>query len=522
MNTSASDFPIDQTPALPRERVWPALTVGPLLAVTADFLFWRQDWGVSVGLYFCLAALTVFALRARPRRRRLPGIACGLLFIAALATVLETSLTNCVVLLALLMVIVGESAYAGVIGTAWARWSEALWGWLCAVGRWPWLFGRLAVTALVRVGLSATSAETVRRSLQAFVPAACLGLVFLVVFQAGNAVFRQICHGIYTAAMRWVENLDLSIGHLAFLLIVSTAALALVVPRAAGRQARFWTRQWQPVQRADRAVAIWQGRSILFVLNALFFAVNTIDVCYLWQKGALPAGVSYSEFVHTGVYSLIFATLLSALVLAVLFQQTAEVTHARGMKVLAYLWVAQNVVLIAGVFLRLKLYVDAYQLSALRVYVGFFLVLVMTGYGLLTWHIRHDGSLNRLIFHNVLAIFALFFVVQFLDVAGFVARFNVAQWRRDHERTLDLDYLESLGPGGWRALCSLAADEEEPMPAVVRHAKGRVARLNVSELERRGRANWRSFQFREDRAGREVIKTAWKYYAVPEPLGSER
>ena len=143
----------------------------------------------------------------------------------------------------------------------------------------------------------------------------------------------------------------------------------------------------------------------------------------------LPEGVTLSEFVHSGVSSLIFATLLSAVVLTTMFQQSIEIVRSRGLKALALLWIVQNLVLIAGVFRRLSLYVEGYQLSEQRIYVGCFLLLVTTGFGLLAWHVARDGSLRTLIFRNVLAIFALFFVLQFPDVAGYVARSNVNQWR---------------------------------------------------------------------------------------------
>ena len=49
---------------------------------------------------------------------------------------------------------------------------------------------------------------------------------------------------------------------------------------------------------------------MLGALNALFFAINTIDVVYLWQRAAPPAGVlAYSllERAHpgTGRYALL-------------------------------------------------------------------------------------------------------------------------------------------------------------------------------------------------------------------------
>ena len=89
----------------------------------------------------------------------------------------------------------------------------------------------------------------------------------------------------------------------------------------------------------------------------------------------------YSEYVHEGVFSLIAAVLLSAVVLSGIFLQDSAVTGRGWLKGLAHLWILQNLVLIAGVFLRLKLYVDAYQFTVLRVYVACFLALVRSASG---------------------------------------------------------------------------------------------------------------------------------------------
>jgi hypothetical protein len=496
MNSAASEIPLDPASAKSSDRLWPALTVVPVVAWIGDYLFWRQIPGLALGLYFCRAALVVIVLHPRSVQRWRPWTAWGLMVLTAVATALETSLTNSVVLLVLLAVVVGESCYADVIGTAWARWSEAMVGWVCALGRWAWLFRRLASSTLVSMGLSKATGDIVTRSLQSIAPAACLGVIFLVVFQSGNAIFRQICTRFYTGVIEWLEAFDFSIEHLVFWFVLSTLILALVHPRKAASHARIWTRQWSRIPRPDHSVAVWQSRSILFVLNALFFTVNTIDVSYLWQHARLPEGVTPSQFVHSGVASLILATLLSAVVLATMFQQTVEVTRSRGLKALALLWIGQNLMLMAGVFLRLKLYVDAYQLSLLRIYVGCFLLLVTAGFVLLAWHIVFDGRLNALIFRNVLAVFLLFFVLQFLDVAGYVAQFNVAQWRNDRTRTLDSEYLESLGPGGWTALAAVAVANDRRTPDVM-EVRDRVRRLARAE---RHPFDWRSFQIRRAKA----------------------
>ncbi|EDY20816.1 hypothetical protein CfE428DRAFT_2013 [Chthoniobacter flavus Ellin428] len=488
-------------------RLWPALTIGPILVWLADFLFWRQTPGFTLGLYFCTVALVVFALHARPGQRWRAGIACGLMGGAAMATAFETSFTNTLVLIGLLAVVVGESCYREIAGTAWARWSEALLSWVCAPGRWPWFFGRLGSNALVSVGMSKASGDVIARALQAIAPAACLGLVFLIVFQLGNAVFKELCNRVYTGVIDWLQNFDLSFDHLLFWFALSTLMLAFLQPRKGTEKPRIWTRQWSRVGRSDRTVAIWQSRSILFVINALFFAVNTIDVSYLWWHAELPKGVTHSEFLHSGVASLTFAALLSAVVLATLFQQSTEITRARGIKALALFWIVQNLVLIAGVFLRLKLYVEAYELSTARVYVGCFLLLVTAGFVLLALHVVREGSLNRLIWHNALAVFVLFYILQFPDVGGLVAQFNVDQWRKDRSRTLDFEYLENLGPSGWPALCSVATTEDRRRGDVIA-VRQIVLKIARAEHERLAHADWRSFEIRRRAASQAVTKAA--------------
>lgn len=99
------------------------------------------------------------------------------------------------------------------------------------------------------------------------------------------------------------------------------------------------------------------------------------------------------------------------------------------MKYLAFVWIAQNFVLIAGVFQRLRLYVEASQLTEKRIYAGCFLVLVGTGFVLLALFVWKRRSFNWLAGRNAVAAFVLFFVLQFADVVSAVARYNLARWQ---------------------------------------------------------------------------------------------
>jgi hypothetical protein len=141
------------------------------------------------------------------------------------------------------------------------------------------------------------------------------------------------------------------------------------------------------------------------------------------------------------------------------------------------------------------------------VYVGCFLLLVTAGFGLLAWHIARGENVSTLIWRNVVATFILFFVIQFPDVAGWVARSNVAQWQHEPWRKLDLKYLESLGPGAWPALGELAAMPENGNSTIGR-ARETVARLAAVEGEEGTHRTWQSYQARRSLNARVLMVVA--------------
>jgi hypothetical protein len=237
------------------------------------------------------------------------------------------------------------------------------------------------------------------------------------------------------------------------------------------------------------------------MLNALFFVVNTIDVVYLWQRASLPTGVEPRTYLHEGVHSISAAAVLSAIVLSLLFQQGPAVTQSRALKTLAHLWTIQNFVLIAGVFLRLKLFVDVSLLTEKRIYVGCFLLLVATGFIFLTVHVERGAQLGRVLWRNAVATFVLFYVIQFVDVVGIAARSNVARWEKGWP--FDVHYHAGLSASAWPVLLRVARDTRRSQDAA--EARKELRRIVGEEQTRTGRSDWRSWQARRAQHARRVL-----------------
>lgn len=239
---------------------------------------------------------------------------------------------------------------------------------------------------------------------------------------------------------------------------------------------------------------VWRTAILLGAMNILFLAANGIDAAYLWMNAKLPEAVTCSQYVHAGVYNLIATVIVSAIVLTAVFHQPAEITRGRAIRGLALAWIAQNLFLVASVGLRLKLYVDAYQYSTLRVYVAFFLALVSAGFVLLTLKILLEKSLAWLIMSNAIATFALFYLVQFLNVGGWVADANVRRWAADPSaHPLDVRYLAELGPPAWPAL-ERAANGPLHLPETAEACQV-LGEIRSRERLAAEQEDWRSYQW---------------------------
>jgi hypothetical protein len=428
-------------------------------------------------------------------------VPAALLAASAAQTAVEVSLSNLIVLAALLLTLLGEAQFRA-LPTRWARLVEAQMALLRAPARWFWL-RRAVEVAMAVAPPRGTLLARPGRLVQMAAPALILGLVFALLLGAGNAVFGDWMERAGAGIRAWLAGFDLSLLRLVFWATAATLALGLLRPPRRPAAAWAWAGAIPRWTRRDAGLALWQSAGVLLVLNAMFFAVNTIDALYLWADAALPPGVGYSAFVHQGVHSLIAAVVLSGAVLALMFQQGAEVVRSRLLRWLALAWIAQNVVLIGGVCLRLWLYVEAYRLTEPRVYVGCFLLLVATGFALLALHVLRGMGLGWLLRANLAACFALFFALQFADVAGFVARFNHARWEARPERSLDLGHLAELGPSAWPVLAAVA--EQDRAPLLAADARGLLARIAAGERDRLARQDWRSAQLRRDALARWVI-----------------
>lgn len=464
-----------------------------LLVAIADWLFFDERVGASVAFFG--ATLMACLVLNRPGLAWNAGRIAGMILVggALYQSVVELNFFNFIVLGLLFSAAMADQG-AQSCNARGAVWPLALVATLGGLGRWQRFFDLMAQLRFPPFVQPIFAGRSRIRVFQILLPAVLVSIPFLLLFSSGNAVLGAHLKSALDLLEKWAENLHFpSFGRILLWAFVATASLVFLFPRISPTVASLCNKKWPTFAAgADAGVDVWRSLLILIVLNGLFFWANGLDALFLWMRAKLPANVSYSAFVHEGVFSLITTTILSAVVLAVMFQQGAEVTGKAWVKRLAVICIVQNLFLISSVGLRLKLYIEAYDLSVLRVHVGTFLAVVAVGYALMAWRIIREKSLNWMIFSNAAAVLAIFYVVQFVDVNGLVARYNTQSWLENRKKSLDVNYLCRLGPS---ALPELVRIERQAGGTSEARAAGLELNRARAAWEIR-KTDWRSWQWR--------------------------
>lgn len=224
-------------------------------------------------------------------------------------------------------------------------------------------------------------------------------LAFIGLFSLANPVFRAWVK----QALKWLPGVLLSPGEVFFWLLtgflaeVATgmllwarccARLRAYAPELAGRE--------PPAELSQLLARVATRARALF--NAVFLVQNLLDVKYLWAGAALPAGVTYATYAHRGAYPLVAIALLAGVLTVLIFSTGRSAEPGwKWPRILVYLWLGQNVFLIASSILLLGKYVFVYSLTRLRLAAAVWMLLAAAGFCFILIKIVRGKSLRWLV-----------------------------------------------------------------------------------------------------------------------------
>jgi len=342
---------------------------------------------------------------------------------------------------------------------------------------------------------------------------AALVLVFAALIVPANRVLARWTVEMFDWTWNFVSQLSFS--RALFWSVTGLGVYGLFRFRLGRR--RTWPeagpRARRPLDESARRNALTACLLSFAGLNALYLVANVVDIIYLWFSFELPAGMTLSQFAHQGAYRLIVAVVLAAATVTVFLPAgSSQLSHSKA-RALAYAFVAQNIVVLAGAARRLEFYVVDYGLTRFRVGVVLWLALVAAGFVLVAIRIRGKKPVLFLFRTNAATTLVLLATVALLDVDGLIADWNVRRYELTPARAsaperdrIDIRYLGSLEAGALPALARLvvsAAEKGEPRTS--RNARAVLGRRLAEEKARL--ESWQSWTWRRRSAVREAEKT---------------
>jgi len=461
-----------------------------ILVAVADWLFYKQPFGWSAGIYAFLLMPAI--LMFRPPMTRTQGTVWLVLAMNGLCIALVSQPGPLVVILTILCIVLLASISAkGLTANAW-RW----------VYRWETflVFGFLQMIHDLRIrsrwrkschGVP-SSGSVSRHFYHWFVPV-LLSLGFLLLFAMANPLIDWFLEVFQRNVWMTIQTLDMSLSRI--LLWCGLAALIwglLRFPKRTAKTARAAVTASRPAN-ADFLVRC------LLLFNAVFAVETWLDLVYLWGGVTLPAQMTYAEYAHRGAYPLIATALLAGLFVLATFRPGSIARTYLSARRLVYLWLVQNIFLTVSSMWRLHLYIEVYGLTRWRIAALIWMLLVTAGLLWIGCRILTGRSNGWLVSMNLITTLLVLYACCFVNFEGMIAWHNVR-----HSQKLgvpaDFQYLQSLGPESIPALNWLAS----PLQSASAADEARKSSLELQQILRRQTRNWRGWTWRRH----ELLKIA--------------
>jgi hypothetical protein len=453
-----------------------ALAVG--LAAVADHLFLEGSVGSTLGMFaLLLLAATVLVHRAvRRSRGARTAAAAALLF--ALLLVDQPSLLAWTLFW-------GAATSAALLPRATLddgrRWAVRL----------VWQGGAtLALPFRDAAKLRAARRRGARRTLGDRLPVLALpligSLVFIALFARANPLIGDMLTEVrHLFRFEGASPLRASTWLLAFFLAwsmfrPSTLRLAAASDRAG--------------PAALPGVTLASTTLSLLAFNAIFALQNGLDIAFLWSGAPLPEGMTLAQYAHRGAYPLIVTALLAGLFVLLTLRPGSPMAASGRLRRLVYLWVAQNVLLVASTMLRTFDYVEAFSLTRLRIAALIWMALVAVGLVLICYRIWRGRSGAWLVNANCAAALTVLTGCAAVDLGETAAAWNVRHTREagGTGAALDLCYLVQLGDSALLPLIDLESGRIGP---VLRDRVAWGRHVLHADLEAK-QADWRTWTVR--------------------------
>lgn len=131
----------------------------------------------------------------------------------------------------------------------------------------------------------------------------------------------------------------------------------------------------------------------MYGLSVILFFVNISDI-FVLTTNKLPSGLSHSQYVHQGFYTLIISMVLA--IVCIIFMFKGNINFSKNVSLIkkgCYLWIIQNVLLCITTLIKNLNYIASYGLTYNRLFVILCLLIIASSLYLSFLKVRKNKSL---------------------------------------------------------------------------------------------------------------------------------
>lgn len=279
-----------------------------------------------------------------------------------------------------------------------------------------------------------------------------LGILFFVLYQRSNPLFEK--------NTEWI-----SFNFISFPWIIFTAAGFFIIYGLFYHKTIVQVDLWEqslgsfnktgdPAKAIYHRVELSSGIALFSLLNLMLLVLNAGDVSTIWLNGALPKGVSQSDFVHDGVELIILSIVIAATLIMFLFRRNfSTIQGYPAIRWLVYIWILQNLIMLFSTAWRNHIYIHDYNLTHKRIGVYAWIILAMIGLILILIKVKSERSNWFLVNANFTCWLLFLTLGSTINWDVWITRYNL---RNKPITQVDFRYLFSLSDSNIPELMELA------------------------------------------------------------------
>lgn len=208
--------------------------------------------------------------------------------------------------------------------------------------------------------------------------------------------------------------------------------------------------------------------TVLFVINLVYLLFSIIQFSYLYggQSYSLPAGFTYAEYARRGFFELVAVTIINLSIVLSSVHYVAKKNQRANtiVRCCLSLLVLFSLNMLFSAHFKMSLYEEACGFTYLRIFVHYFMCLLLTFFVIALGHIW----LNKIPLIKAYIVIALAFytVLNFINVDKIIVRSSIDRYVKTGE--IDINYLQTLSCDAIPDMLSLTEDTDQEIARQVK------------------------------------------------------